>query len=242
MKLLVTSAHPSLSQHTLDGELHPNLGRLVQPRHYSSIEATAAAGIAWAADNDGFNGVDNLAYIAMLDRLKGLPGCRFVTVPDVVRCSECHAEVADCGCESKARPVYGDARRTAEEFEKWAPALERRGLPVALVLQDGIEEPALQRWLERTWCRLDALFIGGSTEFKLGSVARRIAQEAKRRGKWVHWGRVNTRGRVEYVAQTGAADSFDGSSFARWRKTLLDEGLGWAREAGAQLVLCESLR
>lgn len=233
--LLVTTAHPSLHEHTLDGELHPNLGRLIQPRHTSSIEATAAAGIPWAADNDGFNGVDYAAYSAMCDRIKGLPGCRFVTVPDVVRCTECTAEVRLCACESKARPVYGDAYRTAQEFEKWAPGLERRGLPVGLVLQDGLED--MPAWLSKTWHRLDAVFVGGSTEWKLGRAARLIAQEAKARGKWCHWGRVNTRKRVEYVVSTGAADSFDGSSFARWRKTLLNDGLGWARDAGAQLSM-----
>jgi hypothetical protein len=45
--LLVTTAHPSLVTHTLDGDVHPNLGRLIQPRHTSSIERTAAEGIPW---------------------------------------------------------------------------------------------------------------------------------------------------------------------------------------------------
>ena len=91
MKLLVTTSHPSLTQH-LDperGGRHRNLGRLVQPRHHSSIEQPAHERIPWAADNDCFQGLDASRYVDMLDRLAPLPGCLFVTVPDVVRCLRC---------------------------------------------------------------------------------------------------------------------------------------------------------
>jgi hypothetical protein len=119
--------------------------------------------------------------------------------------------------------VYGDARRTAEEFEIWAAAVERRGLPVGLVAQDGLEE--MTDWLARTWHRLDALFIGGSTEWKLGPAAAALASEAKRRGKWVHMGRVNTKRRVRYAASLGCIDSIDGTKWVRWRHRYLDEGV-----------------
>lgn len=215
--LLVTTAHPSMHDHAdpANGQaIHRNLGRLIQPRHTSSIEKTAAAGIPWAADNDCFQGLDPKAFDRMLDRIKGLPGCRFVTVPDVV----------------------GDAYATAKQFELWAPALERRGLPVALVLQNGIDRPALMRWLDRTWHRLDAVFIGGDDEFKLGPVAAELAREAKRRGLWVHWGRVNSRKRMRHCIETGACDSMDGSMWARFRKTHLDKGLRWLNELTAERV------
>lgn len=211
--LLVTTAHPSLHQHGDETQaVHRNLGRLLQPRHTSSAELTALAGIPWAADNDCFQGLDVTAFCRMLDRLAGLPGCRFVTVPDVV----------------------GDARATAMQFEKWAPALERRGLPLALVLQNGLDEPALRAWLDRTWHRLDAVFVGGDDDFKLGPIAAELAREAKRRGKWVHWGRVNSRKRMAYCISTGACDSMDGSSWARFRKTHLDKGLRWLDELTAE--------
>jgi DNA invertase Pin-like site-specific DNA recombinase len=224
--MLVTTAHPSLYEHPgPSGEsVHPMLGRLVQPRHTSSVADTAAAGIPWAADNDCFQGLDAAAFTRMIDRLAGHPGCLFVTVPDVV----------------------ADAAATARQFERWAPELERRGLPVALVLQDGIDSPELAAWLDRTWDRLAAVFIGGSDDFKLGPVAAELAREAKRRGKWVHWGRVNTRKRIDYIADTGAADSFDGSSWAIFRKAIvskrtgerkLDQGLRWCME-----TLARSLR
>lgn len=208
VRILVTTAHPSLSQHTLDGERHPNLGRLIQPRHTSSIEATAAAGITWAADNDCFQGLDAPAYVRMLDRLVGLEGCRFVTVPDVV----------------------GDAVATFELFDRWIVELETRGLPAALVAQDGLET-----MLDRVqWDRISAIFIGGSTEWKEGPAAAAIALEAKARGKWVHWGRVNTRRRFDLIVSSGAVDSWDGSKWARFRKTYLDQGLAWCRETAGE--------
>jgi hypothetical protein len=47
--LLVTSAHPTLQPHRT-----PSLGRLVQPRHFSSLEHTILSGMPWATDNDCF--------------------------------------------------------------------------------------------------------------------------------------------------------------------------------------------
>jgi hypothetical protein len=240
--LFVTTAHPSMHDHDdPNGQaIHRHLGRLIQPRHTSSIEKTEEAGIPWGADNDCFQGLDEKAFVRMLDRLQPIVGttfdpetgvttdrragrmCKFVTVPDVV----------------------GDAFETAKQFEKWAPALERRGLPVALVLQNGIDRPSMKRWLDRTWHRLDAVFIGGDDEFKLGPLAAELAREAKRRGLWVHWGRVNSRKRMKHCIATGACDSMDGSMWARFRKTHLDKGLRWLMEltgefaaVAAQLVL-----
>jgi len=77
--LLTTSAHPTMLQWA-----HPHHGRLLTPRHYNAAPATAAAGISWAVDNDGYNGVDLDAFERMVEQLAGLPGCRFVSVPDVV--------------------------------------------------------------------------------------------------------------------------------------------------------------
>ena len=217
MLLLVTQAMPQMRLHA-----HPNLGRLVTPRHYCSL--LEHNGWQWAADNDCYQGLDPRGYFAMLDSLKGAPGdCLFVTVPDVVRCTLCHRESSDCDCErSPRRRVYGDARRTAEQLEIWAPGIERRGLPVALVAQDGLED--LPRWLGRTWHRLDALFIGGSTEWKLGPAAAGIVRDAKQRGLWIHMGRVNTARRTRYAKSIGC-DSVDGTKWVRWRHRYLDEGL-----------------
>jgi hypothetical protein len=51
--LLVTTGHPDMQRYA-----HPNLGRLVQPRHYSSVAAHGRReGYVWAADNDCFQGL-----------------------------------------------------------------------------------------------------------------------------------------------------------------------------------------
>jgi len=203
--LLVTSAHPSLQEHRLGPHLHPQLGRLLQPRHTSSAEATAAARLPWAADNDCFQGLDPQAYYRMLDRLAPLAeNCLWVSVPDVV----------------------GDTVETARRFELWAEACKRRGLPAALVAQDGLE--GMGRWLDRSWHRIDCLFMGGTTAWKEGLLAAALAREAQARGIWVHWGRVNSKRRFDLLCATGALDSFDGTQFARFRHTHLDKGLGWA--------------
>lgn len=214
MLLLVTTSHPSLSEHRGEGgELHRNLGRLIQPRHTSSIAATAAAGIPWAADNDCFQGLDEPAFLRMLARIAGLPGCRFVAVPDVV----------------------GDAAATLRQFDRWhGRVTAESGQPLALVAQDGLTVAATP------WEAIDAVFIGGTDAFKLGPDAVTIAQAAAERGKWVHWGRVNSGKRLAYCAGTEAADSCDGSSWARWRKTQLDRGLACCAALDARLPLFDA--
>lgn len=210
MLLMTTTAHPTLYQHPdpNGAPVHRGLARLIQPRHTSSIEKTADAGIPWAADNDCFQGLDEDAYVRMLDRIEGLAGCVFVTVPDVV----------------------GDAAATADQWERWLPELRARDLPAALVAQDGLEPDDVP------WDDVAAVFIGGTDDFKLGPDAIAVAREAKRRGVWVHWGRVNSRKRFDHIVATGAADSFDGSKWARFRKTYLDQGLTWTLEQRAMFL------
>ncbi len=123
MLLLATQAQPQMRAHR-----HPNLGRLLQPRHYPRARATAASGVPWAADNDAFNGWDAGAerrFLRMVDALSGLPGCLFVTCPDIV----------------------GDAGLTSLLFEEYAPLLWRHGLPPAYLLQEpGVEYDAHSDW------------------------------------------------------------------------------------------------
>jgi hypothetical protein len=141
----------------------------------------------WAADNAAFSNFDADAYRLMLDMVHGTPGCLFVSVPDVV----------------------ADAFATFELWREWAPVVKGYGLPTAFVLQDGVEDVGVP------WLECDAVFIGGSTDFKIGPTARMCVREAQRLGKWVHMGRVNTMRRMRY-AQSLGVDSVDGSGFARF--------------------------
>jgi hypothetical protein len=178
---------------------HPSLGRLLTPRHYPNLDEMH--GLPWAADNDCFQGLNERRWSVMLAAVQHASGrCLFVVVPDTV----------------------ADAATTAAMFDRYYDEVRRRGLPVALVAQDGLED--MPGWLARTWPRIDALFIGGGHDFKLGAVAASIVAEAKRRGKWVHMGRVNSEQRIRYAASIGC-DSVDGTKWVRWRDIYLNAGI-----------------
>lgn len=102
--------------------------------------------------------------------------------------------------------IVGDARRTLELFEQFYD--EVAPLPVALVLQDGIGNFPID------WDRVDAVFVGGSDNFKTSSEAISACKVAKMLGKWVHVGRVNTAQRVSQWI--GLADSIDGSGISKY--------------------------
>lgn len=173
-----------------------HVGRLLTPRMASALDGTTKNGLPWAADNDGFNGVKVGPYLRMLSLIAETPeGCRFVVLPDKV----------------------SDARETLRLYLKWQEIVrEDLGLPGAFVLQDGIEGAGVP------WDLTEAIFIGGTTHFKLSGIVRRLAQEAKERGKWLHMGRVNTPDRAFYARSIGC-DSFDGSQWGRFPERDLDE-------------------
>lgn len=142
----------------------------------------------WAADNGCFskNYVGDQRWLAWLDRHSEHAGrCLFATAPDVV----------------------GDAAATLTRSLPHLPTIRAMGYPAALVAQDGLEH------LDVPWDAFDVLFIGGTTDWKLGSAARDLVAEAKPRGKHVHMGRVNSRRRWGYAEFIGC-DSVDGTFLA----------------------------
>jgi len=142
----------------------------------------------FAIDNGAFSCFSPSRFRALLSReYDHRRLCRFVAVPDVV----------------------GDARRTLEVFECWRH--EMKEWPLALVMQDG------QEHLPIPWNQISAIFVGGSTAWKLGASAAACVKAAKALGKWVHIGRVNTPARYEYFQGIGA-DSIDGSGLARYQE------------------------
>ena len=156
-------------------------------------------GVTWCADNGCFSDrFDEGKWFDWLVEHADRGACRFAVAPDVV----------------------GDAVATLVRSLPWLPKIRALGYPVAFVAQDGIEST------EVPWDQFDALFIGGTTEFKLGAIAREYAQEAKRRGKWVHMGRVNSLRRYRYAEAIGC-DSVDGTFLTFGPDKLLPELLGW---------------
>lgn len=175
---------------------HPFLGRLAVPKDCARIDETARAGIPWAADNSAFAGFDEPAFLRMIERLRGFSGCLFVTAPDVV----------------------GDHVETLARWERWSLEISERSLPPAFVAQDGCTPDGVP------WDSAAAVFIGGTTDYKLGATAAAIVAEAKVRSKWAHMGRVNTQRRIRYALSIGC-DSVDGTRWSLWRDTSLPAAL-----------------
>lgn len=109
------------------------------------------------------------------------------------------------GCLFAVVPdVVADAEATNRRWARYHGAVRNRGLRAAYVGQNGCTAvPA----------SAGALFLGGDTEWKLGRDARRLAEDAKARGLWLHMGRVNTLRRLRYAAAIGC-DSVDGTFLA----------------------------
>jgi hypothetical protein len=187
---------------------HPHLGRLVQPRHYDNMAATVRNGRPWAADNDCFQGLDPDGYRRMLRTLP--TGGLFVTVPDVV----------------------ADHQATLRMWRRWAPYVRSLGHRPAFVLQDGCER------FGQVPADAAAVFVGGTTVYKLAPETATIVAEANATGKWTHMGRVNTRRRIRY-AKAIECRSIDGTAFARFTDTHLPWGLAEAAAATQGLLVAD---
>ena len=187
----------------------PNIGHLLTPGNGNN-ESVWGTGLPVAGDNECFNKLNKPAFVAMLKMMCGR-NVLWVACPDVV----------------------ANAKASLLRFQMWEPVLEYYDLPIAFVAQDGQED------LPVPWDRIRCLFIGGSTEWKLGYHAARLIREAKNRGKWVHIGRVNTQGRERLFDALGA-DSTDGSAYSRFSKTYIPGALARRemRQLGMEDMLC----
>jgi hypothetical protein len=141
----------------------------------------------------------------MIRQIKTLPGCLFLVVPDVV----------------------GNHTETRHLFNVWRDELKQSKMPLAYVLQDGCTNA------EIPWSEIKAIFIGGTTKWKLGREVVEIVRHAIGLGLWVHMGRVNSLARMDYAAQIGCL-SVDGSKAARWPNIELQKLLNFANRVTTQ--------
>lgn len=142
-------------------------------------------GQPWAIDNACFSNpkaYSDERYVAYLEKRRASAGCLFATAPDVV----------------------GDAAATLARSTPMLSRIRELGYPAALVAQDGLTSEMVP------WDDIDAIFIGGTTDWKLGPDVPPLIDEAKRLGKWVHMGRVNSWARFDYARSLGC-DSVDGT-------------------------------
>jgi hypothetical protein len=181
------------------------------PQQGGATPSNLPAGVEWCADNGCFGKsyVGDERWLAWLKSYtqEQVKACRFATAPDVV----------------------GDAVATLELAARWLPVIAGLGYVPALVAQDGLE------LLDIPWDTFGALFIGGSTAWKLGPAVPPLVSEAKARGKWVHLGRVNSQRRLEYAAAIGC-DSADGTYLTFGPTKNLPHVLAWLRKVNSQTV------
>jgi hypothetical protein len=187
----------------------------MQAGHLGYIDTPAQgngrpAGVAWAADNGcfgkGYPG--DTEWLAWLERNRDdASHCLFATAPDVV----------------------ADAEATLERSRPFLDQVRQLGYPVALVAQDGLEK------LSVPWDEFDVLFIGGSTDWKLGRWAALLTAAARLNGKHVHMGRVNSLRRMRYATSIGC-DSVDGTYLVFAPDKNLPRLLGWVDTIRGELA------
>lgn len=200
MKLLVSGCQ------TVMRELFPkypdHLGVLVIPRAYGVSKQVSDMGGVVAMDNFAFSNFEEVRYYYTAKRLKreGV-NVRWVAVPDVV----------------------GDCNTTEVLWHYHSAQIAKLGLVPALVLQDGITPADVRR------LRPKAVFIGGTTRFKLSPDIRELVRASRSAGaEWVHMGRVSSEKRFRFAYGLGC-DSVDGSRFSRW-PSLIEDAVGWLQD------------
>lgn len=201
MKLLVSGATKTLK--AMAAEHSDCLGCLVVPGARNKPESIRSLGLATAADNGAFSGLDVGAFCSMLGQFQDAKfPLEWVACPDVV----------------------GDDVGTFRLWGQWAKIIKAFGFKPALVLQDGM------KLMDIVAFNPPVVFIGGSTEYKLGPVVRKIVQWARSEGKPVHMGRVNTEDRIHYAVEIGCT-SCDGSGFSKWPDIRIPLAMKWIRRA-----------
>lgn len=133
---------------------------------------------------------------------------------------QANAHAADTCLFAVAPDVVADAWRSHMRSYPWLAKIRKLGYPVAYVLQDNAEKHPIP------WNDFDVAFVGGSTGWKLGPQARELVAEAKRRGKRVHMGRVNSERRWRY-AQAIGCDTVDGTFLTFGPDVNLPRLLSW---------------
>ena len=169
-------------------------------------------GVVWALDNECYTKGDQFDERLWLEGLERFMSrtrwCLFAVAPDVV----------------------GDALATLFRARPYLGEIASMGYVPAFVSQDGCRSDLVP------WAEIGCLFVGGTTEWKLSEASWALCREAKRRGLWVHVGRVNSWRRLKACAASGV-DSVDGTHLAYTPDIHVPEMLRWLDHINAQLPL-----
>lgn len=160
-------------------------------------------------DNGCFTRPDDFTIDRYRDLVADHLASLFATVPDVV----------------------GDWNATLERWDAFPK--DDWPVPLAIVLQDGATVETVP------WHEVGAVFVGGTTEWKLGAKAAAIVAEANARGVWAHMGRVNSQRRLRYADWIGC-DSADGTFLVFAPDVNLRLVLRWLDDVNLQTTLFQS--
>ena len=163
--------------------LTPDMGNRTPAHGYFAIDC-GMYGLVMRGQPEAFSMDRYEAYVTERIEADG-DRCLFVVTPDM--------------------PFSADG--TLAQFERFGARTKATGARTAFVTQDGMNGEDVP------WNDVDALFVGGSTEWKTGHESGVLINEAHRRGKWVHMGRVNSYRRFR-AAETMGCDSVDGTFLA----------------------------
>jgi hypothetical protein len=204
MRLLVSGATPTIRRLLDDphyrAAANKYLGHLIVPEAQNRREAIEATGLPWACDNGCFGRFNRRAFEAMLRDFGDM--AEWIVMPDIV----CNAH-GTLTLWYGYLGVYEDGEGTT---------------PWALVAQNGMMDCDWEFFLGQC----DALFIGGDDAYKEGREAAALALLARRRGKKVHMGRVNSFRRFQIAHRMGC-DTVDGTGFSKFPDTNIVKALDW---------------
>lgn len=164
------------------GIIDSRIGVLTAPNH-KGVPAGIVAGMRWAAD---IGCIDGPAYVKRVSS----DALEWLTQMEQYRQTCLFVTVPD---------VVGNATATLEQFDEWRERLS--GWPLAFVCQDGQELLELPSGI-------NAVFIGGSTKWKIGDGARTVVARAVSLGLHVHIGRVNWWKRYKHFAGMPGSEEF----------------------------------
>jgi hypothetical protein len=186
MRILVSGA--SATVRDLAAVYPDHLGVLQTPHNGNRL---CSLPLPWACDNAAFSRPDDDRFWRLAIEAWGMNRHSpplWVAVPDVV------------ASHTQTLRLFGWWR------DYWQSELGQIPFPLAFVLQDGCIAA------EVPWDEIAAVFVGGSTKFKLRH-SEPLIREAQARKKLVHIGRVNTLQRLRFAYDVGA-DTVDGTAFS----------------------------
>jgi hypothetical protein len=161
-------------------------------------------GVTWCADNGAFSDKFNEKqwWTWLSNQTADADQCLFAVAPDVML----------------------DPDATLERSKPYLPKMRALGYPAAYVAQDGQQQSTMP------WGDMDALFIGGSTEWKFSDDVRGLVDEAHEHCIHVHLGRVNSKKRYDYARHELGAGSVDGTFIVYGPEINLPRLLKWIRD------------